>query len=104
MKKRGLRDGDSAVVSIRLNKKSLGEIVVVTIDATQVSSHIYLESEDRAIELCEILMAAYGAMKFYLSKPALKEMIQQRIDELNTLDEEAEGEPPYPDDLLDIPF
>lgn len=100
----GLGAGDEVVVTVRLNKEILLDVVLHVISANMVESKMYVDQEDKLVVAKEALAATLSTVDYRLELPHLRGMVQKRINELRALADEEEGEPPYPIDEGDIPF
>lgn len=100
----GLKREDEVYVSVRLNKTLACDVVSHVISHNEVSTDLFLNEDVDIIATYEGLKAALAAIEWRLQQPTLKRLLNERIAQLKREDEEAEGEPPYPDSLNDIPF
>jgi len=104
MKFMGLQKGDEAYVSVKINRRNIADIVVNAISSNEISEEIWCDTDADMVAVYEALKAACSGVDYQLQRPHLREMLAERIAQLKSEDEEAEGKPPCPDDLCDIPF
>jgi len=104
MRPQGLKKGDEAYVSVRINKALHLDVIVNCFSATEVSAEIHGSSEADLIAVSEVLKSACGAVDYLLQKPVLHKLLQERIAQLKAeIAREEEELPPPADDVGYIP-
>lgn len=99
MNEHGIQDGDEVTIIVKRNRKSVGEVTVLTINANEVSASVYLERPEDIFTLYEALQAGAEASKHHLHRPLLRRMLRRRIDELKEEDRKrSEDYSPSPAD------
>jgi len=104
MNKLGIRMGDEVTVVIYRNKEAVGEVVSTCVSDSEIIVNVTVPGKEEAIYVAEALKMASSALDYHTQRPVLRKMLEKRIAELRDLEDEAEGEPPYPIDVGDIPF
>lgn len=93
----GLMDGDEAVVMVLVNGVNLGEITHRAVSNNELEARIYSEDERTLFLLFEVVQCTYQAIKFHMERPALRKLLEERIQQLkDEADDSEAGEPPYP--------
>jgi len=101
---RQIKMGDEVTVLVYRNKEGIAQIVSQAVSDDEMVVNVFLESDRDLAFVSEALEAARGAIDYHAGRPGLRKMLEDRIAELKKLEDEEEGEPPYPIDVGDIPF
>lgn len=104
MDKHGMRKGQSYEVVVLQGERVLGAVEHEIISDDQCATNIFVKDDGDLVALYEAVNAAAAAIDFHMHKPTLRALVEERIAELRDKREGAEGEPPYPNDVTDIPF
>jgi len=105
MNHRGIWDGDEITIVVYQNKESIGEIVIHAISHAEIAAQVYTDNENTLISLYEATSAALEAIKYHTARPHLRELFEERIQELkDRIAEEKDNSPSPTDDLGGLPF
>lgn len=95
--KYGIRAGQEVACLFYRDQEFMGACIITPTIADQVGIHLHYYEDAQLIILSEIAAATLAAIKFEMDKPKLRQMINERIRELEELSEgEQEDDPPAP--------
>lgn len=100
----GMRKGEKYEILVVKEEHILGSIEHAVVANDAVKTSVFVEDRDNLVSIYEALSAAHSAVHYHIHSNDLRQMLQERIDELEGISKGVEGEPPYPDDIIDIPF
>jgi hypothetical protein len=101
----GLRKGMHAKVSVRIGDEDVADVLLYAISDVDVKAVIYTDGETDLVAIFEALLAAARAAEHKCHMGRLKQIIEERIEELKEMGAAEGEEPPSPTDYVDIlPF
>lgn len=104
MTKLGMQKGDRYEIAVFKGQEVLCSVEHVVLSDNEVATSVFVQTAESLVAVYEAVTAAATAIDFHIHKPSLREMVEKRISELNEGREGEESEPPFPDDVIDIPF
>ena len=100
----GMQKGKKYEVFVGVGDEVLGSVEHVVLTGNSVQTSVFIETPESLVAVYEALSAAASAVNFHMHKDGLQELVKRRIAELDEAREGEESEPPFPDDVADIPF
>lgn len=95
--KYGIRQGEEISVLLYRDREFLGACVITATLLDQCSVRLHYYDDDLLVVFIEAFATALGAAKFEVDKPRLRQMVAERLLELNKESEDGEGSnPPTP--------
>lgn len=105
--KYGIRSGQEVACLFYRDQQFLGAVLIRATAADQVAVQSHYYDDDELLVIVEIASTALGALKFEVDKPKLRQMVADRIAELNGFiegEEESNPPPPPTDGSAELPF
>jgi hypothetical protein len=104
MSRIGISMGDEITVIVYRNKEGVGEVVSQCVTDEELIINVTTLDDQTALYMYEALTAAARALDYHMHRPILRALLQERIAELRSYEDEEGSEPPSPIDIGDIPF
>lgn len=102
--KYGIREGEEIGVLFYRDQEFVGACIIKPTAADQVGIQLHFYEDSDLVFLLEAAKAAMGSISFEMDKPRLRQMIAERILELNAFSEGEERSNPPPPPTTDLPF
>jgi len=100
----GLQKGKRYEVIVYEKDAVLCAVEHVVISTNEVQTSVFVEDAQGLVTVREAISAALAALDFHMAKPAIRRMVEERIEELKAVSDEAGRDDPPAPLTDDIPF